>query len=864
MIETSAESRPSTTQRIVLEKERSEGRALLYVCFGAYVFALFLIPDRYTIPIAGDFGIRVEQVFLIGLCSLLFFRFLRGNRISVGSPIQAGFLLVAAASLSLIAHSFTSAEGTYMGSVRVIVTRLLQVLAALAVATLADNIGRRRLVLGIIVCAVAASSVFAIREAATGHPVRLNPVPSPLQEEQFVKSIHQFDNPEPPRSVTRLGLVRPTGAAATSIELSAVMSFGLALALYLALSAQSAARSLFFLGMAGLTAVGMALSISRTGLVVSVIFVLVAAAFNLRHPRRVVVGALVLSAMLALLYVTVPQSVTATIEQATLTPEEDPSLATRTKDYEELDNLLGSHVLWGRGPGAPYIPRDGGGYILDNQYLSSLASTGLPGLIALLILIGTAAVAAFRRVRASGHERGLGVTLLGVSLAFGAMCAFFDTFAFQQISSLFMLCVGLVAAPLGARVVTRRGPRRVFPELRVRLSSPPPLEMKKRPDDRAKHIVILGTMPFSANIPLGDWHMTRALAREHQVLYVDPPASPVAPFRGRASFGIFRRKPERRGGNLYVGSPIAHSGRVLPRHARIVDWLVAAQVRRWLKTLSFNNPIVISFSARRGTAKRIPHETLVYWQKDRDWARFSGPLRSWLLGRHWDLLADADLVVGVSPTLVEDNRRLGVPAVLVPNGCDAAHFGWERPEPPELAAVTRPRAIIAGAWNSRVDTELVDRLARLRRDMMFIIVGQVQLPLPKAPNVIALGPRPYGQLPAYIQHCDVGLVPYVSSVFNEASCPLKVFEYLASGIPVLTTGVEAPMLPRDLVVEAGDADEAAQLIGHLALLQLALASACKREAARNSWSIRAEHLIELVQSVQVRAGSGSDASRMKY
>ncbi len=111
-----------------------------------------------------------------------------------------------------------------------------------------------------------------------------------------------------------------------------------------------------------------------------------------------------------------------------------------------------------------------------------------------------------------------------------------------------------------------------------------------------RELVVFGTHPFVPGVPLGDWHLARALARRHRVLWVDPPASPRAPGRGVASSGMFARRPVAVDGGLLVGSPIVPTGRPLPRMSGLVERLVTAQVNRWTRLLGMDAPDVISFA----------------------------------------------------------------------------------------------------------------------------------------------------------------------------------------------------------------------------------------------------------------------------
>ena len=152
----------------------------------------------------------------------------------------------------------------------------------------------------------------------------------------------------------------------------------------------------------------------------------------------------------------VPHSVEALTEQLSKDGNSDPSLATRLEDYQELDDLLGPHPWLGRGPQAitTYVSRDGTQMILDNQYLLSIAETGLIGLAAMVVLILSTASAAERRIRNGRDEHEVFTAVLCATVAFAVMAATFDVLRFSQASALFMIVVGVAATrPTSTRAV---------------------------------------------------------------------------------------------------------------------------------------------------------------------------------------------------------------------------------------------------------------------------------------------------------------------------------------------------------------------------------------------------------------------------
>ena len=154
-----------------------------------------------------------------------------------------------------------------------------------------------------------------------------------------------------------------------------------------------------------------------------------------------------------------------------------------------------------------------------------------------------------------------------------------------------------------------------------------------------------------------------------------------------------------------------------------------------------------------------------------------------------------------APPLAERMRALPDHVVLAPNVADTALFATAlEPGPldPALAAVPAPRIVFVGAIAARkVDLALVAAIATARPAWSLVLVGPVGLgdpdtdvsALERLPNVHLLGPRAQRELPSVLRAADAGLIPYVSTRLTASIFPMKLYEYLSAGVPLVATGL---------------------------------------------------------------------------
>jgi glycosyltransferase involved in cell wall biosynthesis len=137
-----------------------------------------------------------------------------------------------------------------------------------------------------------------------------------------------------------------------------------------------------------------------------------------------------------------------------------------------------------------------------------------------------------------------------------------------------------------------------------------------------------------------------------------------------------------------------------------------------------------------------------------------------------------------------------------PSSIDAAHFRQAlttETEMPDQENIPRPRIGYAGVIDERIDLDLVARVAEMRPDWSFVMIGPVVKidpeHLPRRENIYYLGGKDYKDLPAYFNGWDVGMMPFALNESTEFISPTKTPEYLSAGLPVVSTPITDVVTP---------------------------------------------------------------------
>lgn len=207
------------------------------------------------------------------------------------------------------------------------------------------------------------------------------------------------------------------------------------------------------------------------------------------------------------------------------------------------------------------------------------------------------------------------------------------------------------------------------------------------------------------------------------------------------------------------------------------------------RVLWYYTPMALAFS--RG----LSATAVVYDNMDELSAFLGASPRLLTLER--ELFARADLVFTGGMSLYAAKRDRHPQVHAFPSGIDAVHFGQARRrqpvEPMDQASIPGPRIGFFGVIDERLDVGLLREAADLRPDWQFIMIGPVVKidpdGLPKRSNIHWLGPKAYGELPGYLAGWNAGFMPFALNEATRFISPTKTPEFLAAGLPVVSTAI---------------------------------------------------------------------------
>lgn len=377
--------------------------------------------------------------------------------------------------------------------------------------------------------------------------------------------------------------------------------------------------------------------------------------------------------------------------------------------------------------------------------------------------------------------------------------------------------------------------------------------------------------------PLSKTHLMRVLSKDNRILWINAIANRMATASSKDISRIFKKlkafaEPLREvEANIFVLNPLALPSYGNPFILKINQRFLARQVKKAMRRLGFKNAVNMVFNPAAGMiAGRLGESELIYYCVD-EYTAFTGASRG-LKQIEDDLFRRADLVVVSAERLFESKKHLNSNTHIIRHGTDWRHFRTAIDDdlaiPAEIADLPRPIIGFHGLLADWVDYALVKKTAEHFKHGSVVLIGKIAVDaeqkvkiLDDVPNVHFLGRKPYAELPAYCRAFDVAVNPFEINELTLAANPLKVREYLAAGLPVVSTDIPEVRVLEDCLVGRDHADFISQI-------ELALAHPKPRETvsdaiSHESWEAKVEELRGLCENLgglSVRKGFNAEVA----
>jgi glycosyltransferase involved in cell wall biosynthesis len=302
--------------------------------------------------------------------------------------------------------------------------------------------------------------------------------------------------------------------------------------------------------------------------------------------------------------------------------------------------------------------------------------------------------------------------------------------------------------------------------------------------------------------PTSNHHVMRELSRHHDVVWLNSVSTRAPRLQSPRDLRKIARKlaqftsgPKQVDDRMWVFTPL-----VLPLpHQSLCTEINRELLRmtmRWLKErLHIERFQLWTFLPSTADYVGAFGETLVVYYVVDEWSLFSYVDGARIAEADRRLCRSADVVFGVTDSLVDARRELNPRTYLAPHGVDHGLFRRAlepEPLPDDVALLKRPILGFYGTIQDWVDQRLIAFLAARHPDWSFVLIGSQLVDtslLDQFDNVHLLGPRAHDALPDYCRAFSVGLIPYVVEERMRFVNPLKLREYLSAGLPVVSTAV---------------------------------------------------------------------------
>jgi glycosyltransferase involved in cell wall biosynthesis len=226
----------------------------------------------------------------------------------------------------------------------------------------------------------------------------------------------------------------------------------------------------------------------------------------------------------------------------------------------------------------------------------------------------------------------------------------------------------------------------------------------------------------------------------------------------------------------------------------INHYIIISLLKRQMASLGLRNPILWTYAPFSDRLIGKLGEKLVVYECVDEFSASKGLVRANVIkAMESCLIKKSDLIIVTAQSLLDSKRHLSNYIHLVPNAAEVDHFkkvlSGDTVLSHEMAQIKPPIIGFLGSISYWIDIDLIHYIAVSRPDWSVVMIGPVRTDISKItalPNVYILGRKDYNEVPGYVKGFDVCINPYIMDGVAEGCSPLKLYEYLATGKPIVS------------------------------------------------------------------------------